>query len=1097
MIAAHDRASGAAGLVRQSGLTSVTAGLSIMSGLLLDAAIAARFGTGTESDAFFVAARIPTGLTAIVLSSAAQTLVPSFSLWLVRKGQAQASRSISLVLTAVLLISAAVSLVGVATAGAITRVAAPGLSPEGAEIASSLAQTLFAIVPLGAAAEVLRAMMNAHRASVLPAAMRVAMNGTAAVLILAFSDGNIGRVAQAYVVGAVAQLLFMIVLAYRRGFRYEPAWPFRAPEVRGVGSLAVRPLASSGVQLGTRLGEQFLVSFLPAGSITILAYGNRLVNAIGGGVFFRSVIMGLLPRLTEAAANEDQRAFERTTRAATRIMLAISVPLTAFMVALAQPAAVLVFRRGRFSAADADLLGLVLAVYSAGLIGAALQRVFLSTFLARLETRVQLRNTVYGAIVNLGLIIPFALVLGLDDARAVLAVPVAYGCAQLVNVAHAWVRMRSDLSISLAVVGSFGLRLIVASLVALGAMTFTSEVVDLYGVAGRVELGLRAMAVALVGAAALGVAIAAFFGADIRRSFSARRSRGIVATLGNRTHDSSWEGMPDAAHSCDGHPERHTWSGSKVVRAVGMARQQGFRGCVYLMYAVWLEPLLMKPFPLYIRARRLALERWRRKTTRARLAEWRSRRDELVEGGNVGSPADLLLDVGQLRLLRRAAGEGDEIVLADIDQDGFLCSRVGPLNGVPTVPPDRFVPRVRFDLTLVELQGRLGVKKHFRGDVVAFLAELEASHDLREADCGVPGILGVDFEELTITFEFVPGRVLREELARNGALLRDRDVATHPSYQRLSRREARAKRIEEGRNALENVLDAREIDQLFFELKKVHAAGYVLHDIKFGNVILEPSGKPRLIDFDRARAYPGLGRLAFRFLRDRDYERFNVHFGTNKLTHRRARGSMRRLRHTYAPLYIEGGLRSGAIWNTDVGYGRWRHILRDNLPPLIDARVLDLGANNGFNAIQMMRLGAREVVAIEANEGAVEQAALVKDLFEWADNRVYRLTYVRDSMARLPQLDLGPFDLVTAFCSIYYLDDEEIATLVRHVSTITETLVLQCNIDRSIHRADPRTYEKASVGFALRMMQSNGFPLARVVAPSGYRRPLVIGGRGS
>jgi serine/threonine protein kinase len=541
--------------------------------------------------------------------------------------------------------------------------------------------------------------------------------------------------------------------------------------------------------------------------------------------------------------------------------------------------------------------------------------------------------------------------------------------------------------------------------------------------------------------------------------------------------------------------------GSKLGKAFGIARRHGFRGFLHLLHVCLLEPMLMKPFPLYVQARRLALERRRRRTAEACLAQLNSRREGVLAVTKVTAPGThTLVDSDRLDRLRRSAGVPREIVLADIDQDGFLRSRVGALQEVPTVPPDRFAPRVRFDLTVVDLDGVLGVKKHFKGDVQAFLAELTAGHDLRMAGCRVPAILEVDFQEVTITFEYVPGPVLREELAQHGAILRDRDVAIHPSYRRLSPRKQRAKRIEEGKAALGRVLEADVVELLFAELRKIHAAGYVLHDIKFGNVILEsPSGEPYFIDFDRARSYPELSRLAFRFLRDRDYEKFNAHFGTEKLTNRRARKWGRRpaqrLGRLYAPIYIEGGLRFGKIWRTDVGYGRWRYILRDNLPSLAGARVLDLGANNGFNAIQMMRLGAREVIAVENNDEAIAQGGLVKELFEWADNRSYPLSYVRDSMARLPHLDLGTFDLVTALCSIYYLDDEEIALVVGHVSTIADTLVLQCNTNRRIHRFDPRTYERASVEYALDALQRNGFPVTRIVAPIGYSRPLVIGRR--
>jgi SAM-dependent methyltransferase len=538
---------------------------------------------------------------------------------------------------------------------------------------------------------------------------------------------------------------------------------------------------------------------------------------------------------------------------------------------------------------------------------------------------------------------------------------------------------------------------------------------------------------------------------------------------------------------------------SKIRKAVGTVHRHGFGGCLHMLYVVFFEPLLMKPFPLYVQARRHALEYRRRRTAEVRLARWRARPEEVLPVTTSIAPrTDSLVDPDVLNRLRTALGGVGEIVLADIDQDGFLCSRVGALQGVPTVSPDRFARRTRFDLTVVDIHGVLGVKKYFKGDVEAFIAELTAGQELRRAGCRVPAILDADFRELTITFEYVPGHVLREELARQGAALRDRDVAIDPSYRGLSMRKRRARSIEEGKAVLGRVLDSDAVERVFGELKKIHAAGYVLHDVKFGNVILEgSSGEPYFIDFDRARAYPELSSLALRFLRDRDYAKFNAHFGTEKFTHQRARGLTKRRAHRlgrlYAPMYIEGGLRFGRIWNTDVGYSRWRYILRDNLPPLTGARVLDLGANNGFNAIQMMRLGAREVVAVEINDRAIAQGGMVRELFEWADNRCYQLTFVHDSMARVPDLELGKFDLAAALCSIYYLDDDQIAMVISHVSTIAETLVLQCNTDRRIHRSDPRTYEKASVEYALGALQRNGFPLTRVVAPRGYARPLVIG----
>ena len=66
------------GFLRQSSTSSMAALLAMLSGLLLDVVLASKFGAGRASDAFFVASRIPIGLSALLMTVATQVLVPMF-----------------------------------------------------------------------------------------------------------------------------------------------------------------------------------------------------------------------------------------------------------------------------------------------------------------------------------------------------------------------------------------------------------------------------------------------------------------------------------------------------------------------------------------------------------------------------------------------------------------------------------------------------------------------------------------------------------------------------------------------------------------------------------------------------------------------------------------------------------------------------------------------------------------------------------------------------------------------------------------------------------------------------------------------------------
>lgn len=492
--------------MRQSGLTSIAATAAVLSGLVLDVTIAARYGAGPKTDAFFVAARIPLGIVAIVMVGANQALVPTITTWLVKAGRAETRRLTSLLLTATLGLGVPLAAAAAILAWPLMRVTAPGLSSAEVDLAASMARIMFFVVPLVATAEVLRAFLNARFSFFAPAAMNVVLNGVAAALVIAYANEDPHTIAWAYLAGAAAQTLFMLAMAFARGFRFVPSLHVRDAEVVAAGRLCVRPLIGASLNPVARVGEQLFVSFLPPGSITLLNYGSRLIHAIGGAVLFRSIVVALLPRLTRALASGRLQELREVARLGVRIMLFVSIPLTALMAVLAEPATVALFARGDFTTADATLLGQTLVVYSASLIGSALQRAFLAPFFAAKDTRTPLRNTILGVVVNLALMPFLVLPFGRESPRGILGVAAAYSLAQYANVAHAWRRVRHDFGVRLVGFLPMTIRLVAAS--ALMTVTLLLE---------RWALGLsqpteRWLLLAKTGVAALG-GIAVFAGA--------------------------------------------------------------------------------------------------------------------------------------------------------------------------------------------------------------------------------------------------------------------------------------------------------------------------------------------------------------------------------------------------------------------------------------------------------------------------------------------------------------------------------------------------------------------------------------------------------
>ena len=231
------------------------------------------------------------------------------------------------------------------------------------------------------------------------------------------------------------------------------------------------------------------------------------------------------------------------------------------------------------------------------------------------------------------------------------------------------------------------------------------------------------------------------------------------------------------------------------------------------------------------------------------------------------------LDPGLERRLAGLRTRDRELVIADFDQNGLIASRFGKIAGVPTIDPQEFLVRSGCPVLLVDLNGRLGVRKEFRSRS-RFVQELEALLDLEAEDCPVPRVMNVDWDKGSITITFVPGDVVRELLAEAGADIRDR--VTDGSYTR----EVDRQRIQSGREMVPKVLSDRHIRNVAAGLEAIHEAGFVLEDVKFGNIILRAkTGEPIFVDLERAIPVASLPQRLADHLRQIDLRKFRDHFG--------------------------------------------------------------------------------------------------------------------------------------------------------------------------------------------------------------------------
>jgi putative peptidoglycan lipid II flippase len=374
-------------LLRNSTTVSGLTGLGVISGFLVNAVIAARFGVGAETDAFFIAWTLPNMVTTFAHVSFSWTLVPLFAKRFTEESENSVWSFASVLLNLGTILFALLTLIGMLTSPFLVSLLAPGLDIETRLLAVRLSRISFLTIGFTAVVEVGMALLYARRFFVIPTILKLVAN-TAALLtvLLAGSTWGIAAVAIGYVLGEAGRVVILAAVLFgSQRFKYLFLFDVNYPGVKGAGRLMIAPLTGSLLRQGHLIVEKVIGSFLPPGSISALGYASRINNMIGG-VFLGSITTALLPSLA-ATLKQDAVKAKQALMTALNFASIVSLFVGAGCIALSIPLVRLFFERGSFDQEATLLTGLVLAFYCIYILFYGHYRVITTYFYAAFKAR--------------------------------------------------------------------------------------------------------------------------------------------------------------------------------------------------------------------------------------------------------------------------------------------------------------------------------------------------------------------------------------------------------------------------------------------------------------------------------------------------------------------------------------------------------------------------------------------------------------------------------------------------------------------------------------------------------------------------------------
>ena len=393
--------------------TGLMGGLTVSSrilGLMRDIAQAAILGTGASADAFTLAFIIPNTLRRLFgEATVSAAFVPTYTESLMKESREEAFRLASRILTLVGTLLLVVVLVGMVASPLIVRLFAPGFSniPGKSELAAGLLRLLFPYILMVGCASVVMGILNAHRHFLAPATAPILFNISAIAGILLLSRVLVpGEPVWGYAVGVMAggifQLLVQLPALRKRGFRFRPDFRWRDPRLGKVMKLAFPALVGLLAAEVNIIIDKMIASVLEPGSVSALAYGNRIMQ-FPQGVFAVSLATALLPTLSRQTAAGRLREAGRTLDRATMALAALLIPATLCIVFLAEPVVRVLLARGAFSGESVSLTSAALVYYSAGLLFYGGVKITAPVFYALKDTRTPVRIAVGCMALNIAL----------------------------------------------------------------------------------------------------------------------------------------------------------------------------------------------------------------------------------------------------------------------------------------------------------------------------------------------------------------------------------------------------------------------------------------------------------------------------------------------------------------------------------------------------------------------------------------------------------------------------------------------------------------------------------------------------------------------
>jgi putative peptidoglycan lipid II flippase len=330
---------------------------------LKELVVARYFGRSDSIDAFLVAYLLPSFVVTVVAGSLATALIPV----LVEVRHGEGVEAAQELFSGVLVLNTVTLFLIAALLGLLAPLYLPslgsGFSAAKLGLTRDLLLSLLPFILFNGIACCVSGALNAGEKFAVPSIVPIVTPLVViASLELAAKSWGAFALAGGTVAGSVIEAGLLAQALKTRGIRLAFKWTGLTPAMRTV-LRQYTPMLAGSLLIGSALVvDKAMAAMLSSGSVAALSYANKIISAVFA-IAATALSTATFPYFSKMAALKDWAGCRNTLKRYSVLVVATSVPLTLGLMILSKPIVRLLFQRGAFTSADAELVSRVQICY--------------------------------------------------------------------------------------------------------------------------------------------------------------------------------------------------------------------------------------------------------------------------------------------------------------------------------------------------------------------------------------------------------------------------------------------------------------------------------------------------------------------------------------------------------------------------------------------------------------------------------------------------------------------------------------------------------------------------------------------------------------